>query len=212
MASTWYRRGGKRALDLGVVVPLAILTSPLSLVLWLLVRWRLGAPALFRQQRPGRNGEIFTLVKYRTMTQERDGTGALLPDAERLTGLGQFLRATSLDEIPELWNVFRGDMSLVGPRPLLVRYLDRYTPEQARRHEVRPGVTGWAQVNGRNAVAWDDKFRMDTWYVDNLSFGLDAMVLWRTLVTVVKREGISAAGQATAAEFTGRSDGEEDHG
>jgi lipopolysaccharide/colanic/teichoic acid biosynthesis glycosyltransferase len=204
---SWYRAWGKRAFDLLFGIPIAIVSAPIAAVTWLLVRLKLGSPALFRQERPGKDERVFEMVKFRTMTDERDAAGELLPDEQRLTTFGRFLRATSLDEIPELWNVLKGDMSLVGPRPLLVRYLDRYTAEQARRHEVRPGVTGWAQVNGRNTVGWDEKFAMDVWYVDHVSPALDVKVLWRTLLSVVRRDGISAAEHATMPEFVGSSRG-----
>lgn len=172
-------------------------------VLALLVGWKMGTPVLFRQQRPGKNGRLFTLLKFRTMTDERDDRGVLLPDQRRLTSLGLFLRRTSLDELPELVNVLRGDMSLVGPRPLLVRYLDRYTPEQARRHEVRPGITGWAQINGRNAISWEQKFRLDVWYVDHHTLWLDLKILAITVWNVIRRKGISANDHATMHEFMG---------
>ncbi len=171
--------------------------------LLLLVRIKLGTPIFFRQLRPGRHSKPFTMVKFRTMTDACDASGVLLPDAERLTTFGKFLRSTSLDELPELWNVVKGEMSLVGPRPLLMQYLDRYTPEQARRHAVRPGVTGWAQVNGRNAISWEQKFALDVWYVDNLSFWLDLKILWLTVRKVLRSEGVSQAGQATMEEFRG---------
>jgi sugar transferase EpsL len=158
---------------------------------------------LFRQRRPGLHGQIFTIIKFRTMTDVRDAQGNLLSDAERLTRFGRFLRSTSLDELPELWNVLRGDMSLVGPRPLLMQYLPRYTPEQARRHEVRPGVTGWAQVNGRNALSWEQKFALDVWYVDHVSLRLDAKIIALTVWKILQREGISQPGQATMEEFQG---------
>jgi sugar transferase EpsL len=164
-----------------------------------------GFPPTFRQPRPGRNGRVFTLLKFRTMTDARDASGVLLPDAERLTAFGRWLRATSLDELPELWNVLKGDMSLVGPRPLLVKYLERYSPMQARRHEVRPGITGWAQVNGRNSLSWEDKLAMDVWYVDHWSLKLDALILLKTLGAVLRRDGISAEGEATMPEFQGHS-------
>jgi lipopolysaccharide/colanic/teichoic acid biosynthesis glycosyltransferase len=204
---SWYLAWGKRAFDLLLGIPLAIVSAPIGAVTWVLVRLKLGSPALFRQERPGKDDQVFEMVKFRTMTDERDAAGELLPDEQRLTAFGRFLRATSLDELPELWNVLKGDMSLVGPRPLLVRYLDRYTAEQARRHEVRPGVTGWAQVNGRNTVGWDEKFAMDVWYVDHVSPALDVKVLWRTLLSVVRRDGISAAEHATMPEFVGGSRG-----
>ncbi len=168
-----------------------------------LIRIKLGSPVFFRQLRPGMNGKPFEMVKFRTMTDERGADGELLPDAVRLTPFGRFLRASSLDELPELWNVLKGDMSLVGPRPLLMEYLPLYSPEQARRHEVRPGVTGWAQVNGRNALSWEDKFRLDLWYVNNQSLSLDIRILWLTIRKVLVREGISAAGEATMSKFTG---------
>lgn len=163
-----------------------------------------GAGAFFFQERPGKDGKIFKVVKYKTMTDERDADGNLLPDADRLTKVGRFVRSTSIDELPQLWNVFKGDMSLIGPRPLLVKYLSRYTPQQARRHEVRPGITGWAQVNGRNNISWDKKFELDVYYVDNLSFALDCKVILTTLKKVFFREDISAEGQATTTEFFGK--------
>ena len=186
-------------LSLGALLVLAL---PL-LLLWFLVRRRLGSPVLFRQVRPGLHGRPFMMVKFRTMTDERGADGELLPDAQRLTPFGRFLRATSLDELPELWNVLRGEMSLVGPRPLLMEYLPLYSPEQARRHEVRPGITGWAQVNGRNAVSWNERFRLDVWYVDHCSLWLDLRILWLTVRKVLVREGISAQGEATMSKFTG---------
>lgn len=180
-----------------------ILIWPLVLLLALLVRIRLGSPILFRQQRPGLHGTPFMMYKFRTMTDEQDSGGNPLPDAERLTTFGKFLRSSSLDELPELFNVLRGEMSLVGPRPLLMEYLPLYSHEQARRHEVRPGITGWAQVNGRNAISWDEKFKLDVWYVDNQTIWLDLKILWLTFQKVFKREGISQEGQATMSEFTG---------
>lgn len=191
----------KRVFDLVAVVVTAPLWLPLLAVLAVLVRTKLGSPVFFRQDRPGHRERIFRLYKFRTMTDARDATGALRPDAERLTPFGRWLRATSLDELPELWNVLRGEMSLVGPRPLLVQYLPRYTAEQRRRHDVPPGLTGWAQVNGRNALTWEEKFRLDVWYVDHRTFGLDLRILFRTLRQVVAREGISAPGEATMPEF-----------
>jgi sugar transferase EpsL len=193
----------KRALDLMVTIPLLGILSPVLALIALAVRAALGAPSLFRQQRPGLHGRPFTIYKFRTMTDARDEEGYLLPDDQRLVPLGRFLRRTSLDELPELLNVLKGNMSLVGPRPLRMRYLDRYSPEQARRHEVKPGITGWAQVNGRNALTWEDKFRMDVWYVDNWSLSLDLKILWLTGIEVLKQEGISAAGHATMPEFKG---------
>jgi sugar transferase EpsL len=172
-------------------------------LLLILVRLQLGQPVLFRQLRPGMHGRPFTLYKFRTMTDACDASGCLLPDSQRITPFGRFLRSTSLDELPELWNVLRGDMSLFGPRPLLMQYLDRYTPEQARRHEVRPGLTGWAQVHGRNAISWDEKFALDVWYVDHVSFWLDLHIAFLTVWTVLRRAGINAAGEATMSEFLG---------
>ena len=198
-----YRRAGKRAFDLVAGLLLGLLLLPVVALLWVLVRVKLGAPVFFRQRRPGMDERIFTMVKFRTMTDARDAQGNLLPDAVRLTPFGRFLRASSLDELPELWNVLRGEMSFVGPRPLLVQYLERYSPEQRRRHAVRPGITGWAQVNGRNALSWQQKFAHDLWYVDHLSFGLDLHILWRTVAKVFQREGISQAGEATMEEFMG---------
>jgi len=193
----------KRFFDIAVSGLLLVLLSPLLAFLALLVRRRLGSPVLFRQRRPGKDAKPFEMLKFRTMTDVRGPDGALLADAERLTAFGRFLRSTSLDELPELWNVLRGDMSLVGPRPLLMEYLPLYSPEQARRHEVRPGITGWAQVNGRNALSWSEKFALDIWYVDRRSFGLDLKIICRTLLKVVKRDGISATGEATMPKFTG---------
>lgn len=193
----------KRIFDFLAVIIAAPLWVPVLLVLAVLVRVKLGTPVFFRQKRPGRNERIFELVKFRTMTDERDATGALKPDAERLTAFGRWLRGTSLDELPELWNVLKGEMSLVGPRPLLVQYLERYSPEQRRRHAVPPGLTGWAQINGRNAISWEEKFALDVWYVDHRSLGLDVRILFRTVWQVVRREGISAPGDATMPEFRG---------
>jgi len=184
------------------VIGLLVLAAPLVL-LDLLVRHKLGDPAFFRQVRPGLHGKPFQMIKLRSMTDARGPNGALLSDAERLTPFGRFLRASSLDELPGLWNVLKGDMSLVGPRPLLMEYLPLYSPEQARRHEVRPGITGWAQVNGRNALSWEDKFRLDVWYVDHRSLWLDIKILWLTVKKVLVRDGISAEGEATMARFTG---------
>lgn len=197
----------KRLFDLLLTIPLFLLASPLMALCALLVRWRLGSPVLFRQTRPGYRGEPFTIFKFRTMTQAVDEEGNLLPDAERLTGLGRLMRSLSLDELPELINVLRGEMSLVGPRPLLMRYLDRYTPEQARRHQVLPGITGWAQVKGRNVLRWEDRFKLDVWYVDHWSLRLDLVILALTLWKVIRREGISQPGHATAEEFKGREGG-----
>lgn len=195
----------KRILDFSVATVLLLLLFPLFLVVGLLVRVYLGSPILFCQQRPGYLGRIFTLYKFRTMTDEKDRDGCLLPDSVRLTRFGKFLRSTSLDELPELINVLKGEMSLVGPRPLLMQYLPLYTPEQARRHEVRPGITGWAQVNGRNALTWEEKFTLDVWYVDNHTLWLDLKIIFMTLHKIVKRDGINQPGQATMKPFGGSS-------
>lgn len=180
-----------------------LVLSPLLLILMILVRLKLGSPIFFTQVRPGLHGKPFKMIKFRTMTDARDADGNLLPDNIRLTAFGRFLRSTSLDELPELWNVLKGDMSLVGPRPLLMEYLTRYTLEQIRRHEARPGITGWAQINGRNAISWEAKFKLDVWYVDNQSFWLDLKILVLTIKKVFVREGISAEGEATMPKFTG---------
>jgi lipopolysaccharide/colanic/teichoic acid biosynthesis glycosyltransferase len=201
--ASFYRRRGKRWLDLALTVPALALAAPLTGVAALAVRIGLGSPVLFRQQRPGLGGAPFTLLKLRTLREATGGDGRPLPDSERLTGLGRWLRRTSLDELPELINVLRGEMSLVGPRPLLIEYLDRYSPEQARRHEVRPGITGWAQVHGRNAVDWEERFRLDVDYVDRLSLGLDLAILARTALQVVTGRGVAAEGHATMPRFTG---------
>jgi len=193
----------KRLFDLLLTIPGMILISPILAIVSILVRVYHGNPILFSQVRPGYRGELFRVYKFRTMTDERDDQGELLPDEPRLTSLGRFLRGTSLDELPELWHVLRGQMSLVGPRPLLVQYLERYSLEQARRHDVLPGITGWAQINGRNALTWEDKFQLDVWYVDNWSLWLDIKILAQTLWKVIKREGISQPGHATAEEFIG---------
>jgi lipopolysaccharide/colanic/teichoic acid biosynthesis glycosyltransferase len=193
----------KRAFDLFFALLALLLFSPLLLLLVIWVRLQHGKPVFFKQLRPGYGGTPFYIYKFRTMTDARNEDGALLPDAERLTPLGRFLRASSLDELPELFNVLRGEMSLVGPRPLLMQYLPRYSPEQARRHEVLPGITGWAQVNGRNALTWQEKFRLDVWYVEHWSLGLDVKIIWMTLAKVLKREGISQPGHATMEEFRG---------
>lgn len=196
----------KRIFDFAMaLLGLTVLALPL-LILIVLIRRKLGSPVFFRQVRPGLNGKPFEMVKFRTMTDERGPDGQLLPDAVRLTSFGRFLRSTSLDELPELWNVLKGDMSLVGPRPLLMEYMPLYTPEQARRHEVRPGVTGWAQVNGRNAISWEEKFELDVWYVDHQSLWLDIKILWLTVKKVLVREGISAAGDATMPIFKGKNE------
>jgi sugar transferase EpsL len=202
----------KRLLDLfGAIVGLVVLSPLLAVIAWR-VRREIGSPVLFRQQRPGFRGEPFTLYKFRTMTEERAPDGQLLPDGERLPAFGRRLRASSLDELPELWNVLRGEMSLVGPRPLLTEYLDRYTPEQARRHEVLPGMTGWAQVNGRNDRPWSEKLALDVWYVDHRSFWLDVLILIRTLAVAVGRRGVTLTGHDTTVPFTGndRAQGDEE--
>ncbi len=193
----------KRLFDIVVSALALVVLSPALLLLAAVIRWRLGSPVLFRQRRPGLRGRPFLLLKFRTMTDACGPDGALLPDVARLTAFGRFLRAASLDELPELLNVLKGDMSLVGPRPLLMQYLGRYAPEQARRHEVRPGITGWAQVNGRNAISWEEKFRLDVWYVDHRSLWLDIKIIAMTIGKILKREGISHPGQATMEEFTG---------
>jgi len=194
----------KRLIDIfGSLLVLAILI-PLFLIISVLIKLNSKGPIFFKQSRPGKNGKIFFPYKFRTMKELRDENGNLLSDEKRLTKFGGFLRKFSLDELPELWNVLRGDMSLVGPRPLLVEYLDRYTPEQARRHEVKPGITGWAQVNGRNAITWEEKFKYDVWYVDNWSLWLDFKIIFITIVKVLKGEGISQPGHATMEEFKGK--------
>ena len=193
----------KRIFDLMVTVPGFILLSPVILLTALLVRIFLGAPILFRQTRPGYKGKPFTIFKFHTMSEKRDEQGNLLPDEMRLTRFGRFLRSTSLDELPELFNILRGEMSLVGPRPLLMEYLPLYSPEQLRRHAVHPCLTGWAQVNGRNAITWPDKFKLDVWYVDHWSFWLDIKILFMTLWKVIQREGINQPGQATMEAFKG---------
>ena len=200
-----YRKFGKRVLDLAFTLPALLLLTPLICVLALLVRFKLGSPIFFRQKRPGLCGRPFVLYKFRTMIDERDGRGQLLPDGARLTRFGGLLRATSLDELPELINVLKGEMTLVGPRPLLMEYLPRYSAEQARRHDVKPGLTGWAQVNGRNAVDWDRKFELDLWYVDHQSLWVDLKIMGLTAWKILKREGISQPGEATTQEFTGQS-------
>lgn len=199
-----YRKFFKRAIDIaasgGV---LAVLSVPLAAVtLWLHFANK-GAGAFFMQERPGKDGKIFKVIKFKTMTDERDADGNLLPDSKRLTRVGRFVRSTSIDELPQLINVLKGDMSLIGPRPLLVRYLPLYTPEQARRHEVRPGITGWAQCHGRNAITWARKFELDVWYVDHISFATDCRIVWTTLLKTIRRDGISAEGKATTEAFNG---------
>ena len=207
MAEHKFARGLKRALDFAVSIVALIILSPVMLAVAVLVRWQMGRPVVFRQQRPGYKGVPFDALKFRSMTGERDELGVLLPDADRITRLGAFLRRSSLDELPQFWNVLRGDMSLVGPRPLLMQYLDRYTPEQARRHLVPPGITGWTQVNGRNDLAWEQKLALDVWYVDHWSLALDLRILAITVWKVLTGEGICAEGSATMPEFTGTENG-----
>ncbi|MCK5508503.1 MAG: sugar transferase [Desulfobacterales bacterium] len=193
----------KRLFDLALSIPVFFFLSFFMLIIAVSVRLKIGSPILFKQMRPGLHGKPFVIYKFRTMTGERDEDGNLLPDRDRLTRLGRFLRKTSMDELPEFFNVIKGDMSIVGPRPLLMQYLDRYTPEQARRHDVKPGITGWAQVNGRNAISWEDKFKLDVWYVDNWSVWLDVKIILMTVWKVLRRDGISQTGHATAREFLG---------
>jgi len=192
----------KRVTDILLAGSALLISAPLMATIALAIRWSMGRPILFRQMRPGYSGEPFKLLKFRTMNAARDARGCLLPDAARLTPIGRRLRRLSLDELPQFWNVFRGDMSLVGPRPLLMQYVDRYTPEQARRHDKKPGITGWAQVHGRNGLTWPEKFSLDLWYVDNWSLWLDIRIIVRTLWQVLKRDGISQPGHATMAEFS----------
>ena len=196
-SSVVHDSGAKRALDIVLSLVLLLLLFPLLLGLALAVRVKLGSPVLFRQRRPGLGGRIFTVVKFRSMRDATDRDGNPLPDSERLTEFGKRLRASSLDELPELWNVLRGEMSLVGPRPLLVEYLDYYTPEEARRHDVRPGLTGWAQIHGRNATTWDERLALDAWYAEHHTLRFDLHILWRTVALVFSREGITAPGEAT---------------
>jgi lipopolysaccharide/colanic/teichoic acid biosynthesis glycosyltransferase len=195
----------KRIFDLLVACLLLAILTPVMVVIGLGVRVALGSPVLFCQERPGLNGRTFVLLKFRTMKNASDSTGSPLPDSQRLAAFGRFLRRTSLDELPELFNVLRGDMSLVGPRPLLMEYLPLYTAEQARRHEVRPGITGWAQINGRNTISWEEKFRLDLWYVEHASLCLDAKIMWSTISTVLRADGITQRGSATAETFKGSS-------
>jgi lipopolysaccharide/colanic/teichoic acid biosynthesis glycosyltransferase len=193
----------KRLIDILVAFFGLLFLAPLMLVLAVLIKLQMGSPVMFRQARPGLCGKPFLMLKFRTMRDAFDAEGHMLPDDQRITRLGSFLRSTSLDELPELWNVLKGDMSLVGPRPLLIEYLPLYSAEQARRHEVRPGITGWAQVNGRNSLGWDEKFRLDVWYVDNQSLWLDIRILFMTARKVLVRDGISAEGEVTMSRFTG---------
>jgi sugar transferase EpsL len=199
----------KRILDIVGSLGGLVLFGPFLLFIAALVRFKLGSPILFRQTRPGFRGQPFEMLKFRTMTDQRGANGQLLPDEKRLPRFGKLLRATSLDELPELWNVLRGDMSLVGPRPLLMQYLERYTPEQARRHDVKPGLTGWAQINGRNAISWEEKFRLDVWYVDHWNILLDLKILFLTVWKIIRREGVSAAEHVTMPEFMGSDQSEE---
>lgn len=194
----------KRFFDLALSVILLVALSPAMILTACLIRWKIGSPVLFRQTRPGLNGEPFTLYKFRTMTDERDEAGNLLSDEKRLTKTGRLIRKTSLDELPQLINVIKGDLSLVGPRPLLMEYIPLYTKRQWRRHEVKPGITGWAQINGRNKVTWEEKFELDVWYVDHRSFLLDLKILLLTIVKVLKSEGVSQDRHVTAEKFTGR--------
>jgi sugar transferase EpsL len=196
----------KRLLDLFLTIPGIVILSPLLLVIALLIILKIGSPILFRQKRPGYLGKPFWVYKFRTMTNAHDPQGSLLPDSQRITRLGHFLRSTSLDELPEMFNVMRGEMSWVGPRPLLMQYLERYSPEQARRHEVLPGITGWAQINGRNALTWEEKFNLDIWYIDHWSIWLDIKILFISILKVLRRESINQPGQATAEEFMGNHD------
>lgn len=193
----------KRIFDITLTLIGALFLSPVFLLTLLVVKIKLGSPLFFKQVRPGLNGNLFNMCKFRSMTNERDKDGKLLSDEDRLTKFGKFLRSTSLDELPSLWSVLKGDMSLVGPRPLLVEYLPLYSKRQSRRHEVRPGVTGWAQINGRNAISWDEKFELDVWYVDNQSIWLDIKILWLTVKKVIVRDGITAQGDVTMPIFRG---------
>ena len=198
---SFYRRSGKRLFDVLAAAAGLVASAPIQAFAGVATRRSMGSPVLFRQSRIGHRGESFELLKFRTMRDVRTGETPLASDADRLTSLGRFLRATSVDELPELWNVLRGEMSLVGPRPLLPEYVPRYTPEEWRRHEVRPGITGWAQVNGRNELSWEEKFALDVWYVDNVTFRLDITILWRTVRAVVSANGVSAEGHVSAPEF-----------
>jgi len=193
----------KRIFDLFIGIPALIISIPFMVIVGLIILFTMGRPVLFRQRRPGFHGKPFMLYKFRTMTDKRDGSGKLLPDEKRLTRAGRWIRRLSLDELPQLFNVIRGDMSIVGPRPLLMEYLSRYTPEQARRHEVKPGITGWAQINGRNATTWEERFKLDLWYVEHHNLWLDIKIILYTLLKVLKREGINQPGSATMEEFKG---------
>jgi len=195
----------KNIFDKTLALLLITLFSPIYLIVSLLIWWRMGRPILFRQKRPGLHGEIFEIYKFRTMTDEKDEDGNLLPDEQRLVGIGKFIRSTSLDELPQLFNVLKGDMSFVGPRPLLIEYLPLYNERQKKRHDVKPGITGWAQVNGRNAISWEQKFEYDVWYVEHQSFLLDMKILWMTFLKVLKRSGINSSTSATMEKFKGSS-------
>lgn len=201
----FYKKYGKRVFDLCCVIPGLIIISPILLLISLLVYFKFGSPILFRQKRPDINCKPFTIYKFRTMKDIRDGNGNLLSDEKRLTPFGSILRSTSLDEFPELFNVLKSDMSLVGPRPLLMEYVERYSGDQIRRHEVKPGITGWAQINGRNAISWEEKFKLDVWYVENYSFVLDLKLLCMTLWRILRREGITGEDHVTMPEFMGLS-------
>lgn len=202
--SSLYRKRGKRLLDLALTMAAVPVVAPLMVAAAVLVRIRLGSPVLFIQRRPGLHDGPFDLLKFRTLSEARNAEGQMLPDGDRLTAVGRMIRSASLDELPSLWNVLRGDMSLVGPRPLLMEYLPLYSPEQARRHEVLPGITGWAQVNGRNALSWEERFKLDVWYVDHVSLALDLRILFRTVGEVLTRRGVSAPSHATMPRFTGK--------
>ena len=201
--ATFYEKYIKRLLDIVLSGGALLVLWPVLLITAILVRTKLGSPVIFCQERPGKNEKIFKLYKFRSMTDQRDENGNLLPDEVRLTKFGKLLRSTSLDELPELWNILKGDMSIVGPRPLLVKYLPLYNEEQKHRHDVRPGLTGWAQANGRNALSWEDKFKLDVWYVEHMSFVTDVTTIWLTVKNVLRREGISSETAATMEEFKG---------
>jgi sugar transferase EpsL len=205
MSGTIYRRYLKRIFDISAVLLALLFIWPLLSLVFILLWLTIGTPVLFRQERPGFKGQPFIIYKFRTMTNKKDSSGLLLPDENRITRVGQFLRSLSLDELPEILNVLKGDMSIVGPRPLMMEYLERYNPEQARRHDVLPGITGWAQINGRNDLLWEEKFRLDVWYVDHQSFKLDIFIIVKTFWKVIRREGISHEGYATSPDFMGSS-------